>query len=464
MSVIKKILTFSFLLIASMFIVGSLTQKVNAALSDSYENNDSVKKAYDLSFSDPIGVTDWSNEVHAHIRKYNIFDGRDNDYFMIYVYGNGSLNVNLSNIPSGVNYDLEVLKHDDYKFVKDTDYKLIASSKQTLNTVENININVTPGTYYIRVYPNSNSDWNNTTNYKLKINYIMDAYSASIQDLKFRNAKAAVWVSDYKPFGLNAVDLSGNTVVGLYNGIYDAGYLTVRHGNTFHQKISLYSPIVYTKLFVWDTQWRNEIKNILNQMGTFLQNQVVSMERIQSSIEFISGGFSLIFTAVGAGGVVKTLTIKILENLNSGLASLIPLIFPQSWYATKWEVIAYLGSLAAAFETGVGTPSNEVVSMRLRYQINIEEAYTGSRSYSRTYKLSFVPVMVFQDHIYNYDHISHYQHEGAMSGRVYGLRNFSDLENFIKGTPITNLPNPTTGGSGGGSGGGGGGFWFEEMN
>lgn len=93
--------------------------------------------------------------------------------------------------------------------------------------------NVTPGTYFVRVYPYQSDDWDETNFYRLYIGQTLQTRSnVSIQSLKNAGAKAAIWQSDIEPFGLNSFDIENKVYVG---GTYVSQYYNVNeYANPFH--------------------------------------------------------------------------------------------------------------------------------------------------------------------------------------------------------------------------------------
>lgn len=115
---------------------------VNSPITDQYEINDTPANATAIS----VGST-----CNATIHKES-----DVDYYKLTNYPGGVLTINLSNIPSGTNYNLELYNSSNTR----VEYSLNSGT-----TDEVINYNANAGTYYIKVF--SASGANSKSSYKL---------------------------------------------------------------------------------------------------------------------------------------------------------------------------------------------------------------------------------------------------------------------------------------------------------
>jgi hypothetical protein len=112
---------------------------------DKYEPNNATTAATSIS----------SNAI---ITDANIHATSDNDYFMFTVSATSSVTIQLSNIPSGCDYDLELY---------DSSNTRKANSTAGSNNPESIAISLTSGTYYIKIYSYQGSS---TSFYRLQVN------------------------------------------------------------------------------------------------------------------------------------------------------------------------------------------------------------------------------------------------------------------------------------------------------
>lgn len=115
---------------------------VNTPITDQYEINDTIAKATAIS----IGSTYYAT----------IHNTSDVDYYKLTNYSGGVLTINLSNIPSGTNYNLELYNSSNTR---------VASSLNSGTTAETITYSASAGTYYIKVLSASGANWQST--YKL---------------------------------------------------------------------------------------------------------------------------------------------------------------------------------------------------------------------------------------------------------------------------------------------------------
>lgn len=117
---------------------------VNSPITDQYEINDTSAKATAIS----LGGT-----YNATIHKTN-----DVDYYKLTNYPGGVLTINLTNIPSGTNYNLELYNSSNSR---------VAYSLNSGTTNEVINYSANAGTYYIKVF--SANGASSKSSYKLTV-------------------------------------------------------------------------------------------------------------------------------------------------------------------------------------------------------------------------------------------------------------------------------------------------------
>ena len=82
----------------------------------------------------------------------------DNDYYKFVINNGGTITISLTTLPA--NYQLDLL---------DGSGTLLQTSAKSGTNNETINATVTTGTYYARVYPRNNNQWNASICYTLKI-------------------------------------------------------------------------------------------------------------------------------------------------------------------------------------------------------------------------------------------------------------------------------------------------------
>ena len=115
---------------------------VNTPITDQYEINDTTTKATVISPGNTYYAT--------------IHNTSDVDYYKLTTSSSSVLTINLSNIPSGTNYNLELYNSSNTR---------VAYSLNSGTTAETITYTASAGTYYIKVFSASGANWQNK--YKL---------------------------------------------------------------------------------------------------------------------------------------------------------------------------------------------------------------------------------------------------------------------------------------------------------
>lgn len=118
---------------------------------DEYEDNNSFGSATNITGKSSIEAT-----LHRDPWYYLFWRNIDEDYYRIDILGDATLHVDLTNIPYGCDYDLELYKHSNSKDSSFDNVTLVDNfsySRKANNGNESITRNVTPNTYYVRVFP-----------------------------------------------------------------------------------------------------------------------------------------------------------------------------------------------------------------------------------------------------------------------------------------------------------------------
>lgn len=316
--------------------------------------------------------------------------------------------------------------------------------------------NVTPGTYFVRVYPYQSDDWDETNFYRLYIGQTLQTRSnVSIQSLKNAGAKAAIWQSDIEPFGLNSFDIENKVYVG---GTYVSQYYNVNeYANPFHKKLAEYavdSKVVDTVVYIWDIQMRIQLYQILWDMAEILEDEVAANQEIVLTFEYITGGIKILGTVIGAVPTTPTKILGvIMTGSSTGAGFIVPALFPATWGDKKESLLNYLYVLMAALEADQNTSPSEIVHIKLRYQYLREYTITGVWNYY----IDLVTENTLEGFLYNGTSIGVTQSGSYSRGQVYAIRNLDDFISFKNGTLSPGIP--STGG-----GGGGGPITIEPMN
>lgn len=73
----------------------------------------------------------------------------DEDYYRFDVFGESTVTINLTNIPTDCDYDMKLFMYDNIRYADEEDISQIAVSVRSGINPENITITLQPGTYYI---------------------------------------------------------------------------------------------------------------------------------------------------------------------------------------------------------------------------------------------------------------------------------------------------------------------------
>lgn len=425
--------------------IGETKIRTNEDTPDEYESNNSFLNAYIIS-GKPTGKPSnytFSIDATLHIEPwyYLFWRNVDEDYYRFDVYADANVNIELTNIASGLDYDLELYKHSDDVHPSAENVNLVSWSKYKNNLDECINISLTPGTYYLRIY--SYEGYSAWSKYNLSGSVIYPDIngSSSISDLRYnKGAGAAIWLSDLDPFktklskeftskevGFRIYDNSGSLVTTNY----------LNYENPFYTDIQLSQSINYSILYVWDLNVRQELYNIMDDWEHELKSKVEENQRITAEYELtteivngvstlVSIGLSLvelnpfvgISVAIGQGGISK-LTAAIFQT-----------IYPQAWETTAEEMLDYVRYLKNALECDSSTSSNEVVRLPVMYKYTTEHDVTVT-ALMHYYYLKFAADYTSDGYLYEEDIIYNYQDGGIYGGKVYGVRNYEDIEEIF---------------------------------
>ena len=123
---------------------------------------------YDISTN---GTTSGAATIPFNTAIFGMINvSNDNDYYKFVISTGGTISISLTNLPA--NYQLRLLNSSG---------STLQTSSNSGTTNELINRTVTPGTYYVRVYPANSSTWNATSCYTLNVQTITAARPAGIE-------------------------------------------------------------------------------------------------------------------------------------------------------------------------------------------------------------------------------------------------------------------------------------------
>ena len=394
---------------------------------DEYELNNSFKQATNITNYTSGQPYDNNYSVSATLHDVTWFWGVwryvDEDYYRLDLFGDAYLTITLD-VPNDVNYDIELFYHTDTKhslFGKEDIITTGVDNNGGVGITETISINntdiISAGTYYIRV-SSHNEDYASGEEYTLSYNIdyrnVSDEY---IDQMRFnKGSKAAIWKSDFDPYGFETFRFDGELP-------------RTNSRNPFHNVMEDYSTntgVVNAVLYIWDTGWRNDIASYLDEILE-VYNQVLNKnQEVKVIVE----------TIVDVSGVIVDVVIQIVE-IKTGqpvsdlvdvgiavgeevIASLVDLLFPDSWETTLQEAIDYFDALSDALKCTENIDSTEVIAIKCKYQYETDV-------------ISFMPSLGNNENfVYSSNTINAYNSESHTYGKIYLLNSYNDYKEFIQ--------------------------------
>ena len=112
---------------------------------------------------------------------------------------------------------------DDVTLVDNFSY-----SRKANNVNESITRNVTPNTYYVRVYPYGEKSYDAVNKYRLNFKIDYNIKNDTYSNLKYNlGAGGALWLSDFDPIGIKAFSSESAEYAGFFmasNGAIASAY------------------------------------------------------------------------------------------------------------------------------------------------------------------------------------------------------------------------------------------------
>lgn len=424
-----------------------------ASTNDQYENNNSFEDAHSLFSNNSGEPSDQNDYIFATLHRdpwyYLFWRDIDEDYFYFDVLGDATINIDLTNIPYDCDYDIEFYRHNNIIEASNNSVTKIKGSYKSNRINENITLDITPGTYYIRVY--SYKGYSGDDSYKLSYSLTYNRSNpTSITDLRYnKGAKAAVWTSDFNPFEIKPFNLEGREYVGFISYSTELGYLNY-YANHIHHTMNARANgdyITQSVIYIWDLEWRNTIRLKLISMADQLEDIISANQEFVMKFEQYTGAIGGAITALdiyalSTSNAVLGIISTIGGTVNTAAELLIPMMFPEKWETNGQTALNYIQRLIAALEISSGTSSNEIVKIDFRY--NYESEYKILYQQTHYYlNFAYSPDNAY-NFLYDLNYIPAYNTEAYTFGKTYGLRNFDDLDAFYSGNPVTNLPDVNT--------------------
>ena len=368
----------------------------------------------------------------------------DKDFYSFDAVSQGTLTIDLTNVPSNCDYDIRVFRlgnfsNTSYKNLDFNDSKyLVGTGYAGTGQSEHVVVKCVPTTYYIVVYSHNDETYDDEHPYHLKVTESVDSsVSGSFYDIaqgRKNGDRGAIWISDFDPIGITPITISNDSARQHIPNYYE--YPMINHlGSMYGEN----SDINYAVVYVWDLETRAAIYGVVSEMI----NQIYTLDWEDNSSQAVSVGLSAAGLAVTVAGIGVGLvslaltgpaaaTAAALLNLVSlklnaasivlSLASLVAsFTMGPSINTNKLNLINYLINLKAAFEIGIGSNNNEIIMMKFRYHFEDSDYLNWSPLYRSS-----------DTNRYNQSSIS-YQIQGSpIDGKVHGFNNQDQLNRFLR--------------------------------
>ncbi|MGM9813695.1 MAG: hypothetical protein ACI32C_02135 [Candidatus Enteromonas sp.] len=409
------------------------------AIKDQYEYNDTIIAAKIISptYDGTYSPTSYSVSLDATLHRNEWLWGLikrevDVDYYEFQVYGKADVTIELSNIPSGCDYDMGLFEHSNDRYTTSEDVNLIDIGQKGSNQQEKISKLIFPGIYYIKVY-SFNDSFNAQEEYHLSLDVNYRSENISISNLRYvKGVGAALWVSDYDPFKIQPFTSSGRSEVGYITS--SEYYTAFKFGNPIFEYIRDGGKILHASLYIWDLGLRRQLYEIVKDAIEILKTEIGSKEKIKATFNVAGEMVNDIFTVTGIGMtfVPTTNTSAAVSFAVDAVASLVPsllsciceAIMPESKIDEAKDYLSYLQVLEAALECNSSTSDQEVVRIDSSYDIKLESVPGIIHT---NYDIDFTPTI--QDrYLYDSDTITSFSSEAKFNGTVYPLKTLDDIQ------------------------------------
>lgn len=404
---------------------------------DSYETNNSFYYATRLNQKPSGKPTSFSVSRYATLHRESWLFGLiqrnvDEDYWRIDVFGNATLSISLTNIPSNCDYDIQLHKHKNIKYCKEDDIEFVGGSVNNGNTAETITKTVAPGTYYIWVYSyNDTSDAYNKYKLSASVTYT-SGNNATIGELKYnKGAKAALWISDFDPCGMKAFMNTDKVEVGY---ITTDIYSSPKFQNPFFEHFPRNTYVEQGVLYIWDVNLRKSMRKSLDTIYNKVEKEISTLQEIKMRWNIRSGlsdGASNAYTVITLLTKLEGKWVPIAEIFFFALpiaASLLEKAFAPSdeVITNKTNLLNYIRDLRTALEANSQTGS-EVVEIAYRFKITSKHMIgTTQTNYYIDYTQS-----PQSSYLYSMDTINAWSSSCITNGTIYGITKLSDIDKAI---------------------------------
>ncbi len=418
-----------------------------SSTDDKYENNDTFENATIVyKVNNSIGMVENTSSLSGTISQKTSGWGPwkktyiDKDFYCYDAVVIGTLEVTLTNIPSGCDYDLRLYRlsnglNTSYEELSFDSYVKI--SNKGGNSDEHLSLNVTPGTFYVCVYAFQDATWDNDHSYTLTFEQVEDDSSANryynITEGRKKGDLCAIWTSGYKPLGITPTTLSNsNAQVNFDN--YNKYPFIHNFYDVYHDQ-----DITYQKIYVWDLTLRIAIYTVLNEILNSVEEYDAWKDEKQQTfnIAIDSTGLGLTIGGIAVSKLTKLAlktaiasalgVVGIVIDVASVIVSLVSLIscyvMTSPFDIKKSQLREYLINAKAALEVGRGTSDQEVVVLTYRYHFG--KSGKHFIDYSPVYKAN-------ESNLYNRTYIDKLDDGSRFTGTIEGMSDYGEIMEYIK--------------------------------
>lgn len=391
----------------------------SSGTQDRYEDNNSFSSATQILGKPNGRPTDTTVDITATLHQGKWFfelieKNADEDYYYFDLYGEAEVMLELSNIPVGYDYDLEIYKQSNVRFLTAAHVEFVEESSFDSNSVERIALTLQPGRYYIWVY--SYGDACNDSAYNLSLDVDYNAQDVSINYLRYnKGAKAAIWVSDFDPCGIAPFSTLKNEGIALdYMNVVSGIYYDY-YENNFLETLPNQHEIEHAVIYIWDAELAEDIISDLVRFRNEIEAELPDIENKQFMVNVTE-------QTVNDFGIVTSIlfdmgdTVSVISTVASIAVNVLRVLLPfEEEMATKEMMITYLDDLIEDVNVCVQTNGNVTVKIYSSYTL-----YDTEIDDAEVYYCDYTPLNS-NNNFYFEDVIPAYSENTIVNGRIYGI-------------------------------------------
>ncbi len=384
-----------------------------ASYNDSYEtNNDSLEGAFQIPAILAYGYPTTSYTgfgIYATITRKTDFlwiQHTDRDFYSFCLLGSGRITVDLTSVPSGCDYDLNLytIANDSNGSLKNAEF--VSSSCKTGSLDEHIAFSSADArTVVIEVFSKNDATWNDQEPYSLDIEYHSTRLQSDYYSIPENRPYADIgimWVQDWKPEGIapcmatESETMSANLTANnpLVQQILNKGK----------------KDLLYAKFLFWNNEFCNALFDFCETIIPAIHEYKNNAYSNDATIDIIFNSTGIVFSLLGQ--------ILSIFSVASDVLSVLQLIIPSSInYELADAYEDYFIGLAGALESKK-QGGDQILQIDFRYWFENNKVY-------------WIPQ-------YNYENISQYVYtentlpytfdDAYFWGTIYLINSYDDIE------------------------------------